>query len=54
MGCSHLAFNDRKDADIERASVRVGPWLKWNFNTELTDVRVKKIVNLINPCASSY
>jgi hypothetical protein len=51
---NHFALNDCEDPYVERAAVLFGPWLKWDLSTEWPEVRVKEIVELINPRATSH
>jgi hypothetical protein len=51
--CSHLALNDCKDSDVKCTAVLLCPWLKWNLNSERPEIRVEKIVDLINPRAAA-
>jgi hypothetical protein len=51
---NHLALNDRENSHVKRASVLLCPRLERNLNTERPDIRVKEIVNLINPGAPPH
>jgi hypothetical protein len=50
---NHFALNDGEDPNVERAAVLLRPWFKWNFNAEQPEIRVKKIIDLINPCPTT-
>jgi hypothetical protein len=50
---NHFALNDGEDANVERAAVLFRPGLEWNLNAERPEIRVKEIIDLINPCATT-
>jgi hypothetical protein len=49
----HFTLNNCKDANVKRAAVLLRPRFKWNLNTERSEIGVKEIINLINPCAAT-